>query len=216
MLRAIFKSQSQGYPELELAPLLRKNENIGGGGSTASTFGTENTSFATGWPIRRPIAKSEQDWSIGFTKCITSVSSAGAVKGQNGSDLIPRDEPVLACSERHTMVLRRLPKLIRTPRRSFAVALDRESPLTMSAGTPRTFQEHSPGMQPLYLARIEDLGQSDFMKVDCAASHHVALLTPAALVKLGLSHAARMLGLDSGSQGGRYGARINDHGGENL
>jgi hypothetical protein len=54
-----FKSRSLGYPELELAPLLRKNENIGGCESTASTLGTENTSFVTGWRIRRPIVKSE-------------------------------------------------------------------------------------------------------------------------------------------------------------
>ena len=33
-------------------------------------------------------------------------------------------------------------------------------------------------MLPLYAARIEDLGQGDFVKVDCAACHHVALLTP--------------------------------------
>ena len=33
-------------------------------------------------------------------------------------------------------------------------------------------------MLPLYLARIEALDQSDFVKVDCAACHHVALLTP--------------------------------------
>jgi hypothetical protein len=33
-------------------------------------------------------------------------------------------------------------------------------------------------MQPLYLARIEDLGRGDLVKVDCAACHHVALLTP--------------------------------------
>src|SRR6266852_2815694 len=33
-------------------------------------------------------------------------------------------------------------------------------------------------MLSLYLARIEDLGRSDFVKVDCAACHHVALLTP--------------------------------------
>ena len=77
-----FKSRSLGYPELELAPLLRKNENIGGGGSTANTFGTENTNFATGWPIRRPIAKSEEDWSTDFAKCITSESSAGAVESK--------------------------------------------------------------------------------------------------------------------------------------
>jgi hypothetical protein len=100
-----FKSRSLGYPELELAPLLRKTENIGGGGSIASTFGTGNTSFATGWPIRRPIAKSEEDWSTGFAKCITSVSSAGTVENQNGSDLTPGGGPVLAPSERHATVL---------------------------------------------------------------------------------------------------------------
>ena len=30
------------------------------------------------------------------------------------------------------------------------------------------------GMQPLYLARIEDLRRGDLVKVDCAACHHVA------------------------------------------
>jgi hypothetical protein len=30
--------------------------------------------------MRRPIAKSENDWSIGFVKCITNESSAGAVE----------------------------------------------------------------------------------------------------------------------------------------
>jgi hypothetical protein len=33
-------------------------------------------------------------------------------------------------------------------------------------------------MLPLYAARIEDLGRGDLVKVDCAACHHVALLTP--------------------------------------
>jgi hypothetical protein len=33
-------------------------------------------------------------------------------------------------------------------------------------------------MQPHYLARIEDLRHGDLIKVDCAACHHVALLTP--------------------------------------
>jgi ribosomal protein S27E len=33
-------------------------------------------------------------------------------------------------------------------------------------------------MLPLCTARIEDLGQGDFVKVDCAACHHVALLAP--------------------------------------
>jgi hypothetical protein len=32
-------------------------------------------------------------------------------------------------------------------------------------------------MLPLYAARIEDLGPGDFVKVDCVACHHVALLT---------------------------------------
>ena len=50
-------------------------------------------------------------------------------------------------------------------------------------------------MQPLYLARIEDLGQSDFVKVDGAACHHVALLTPVFLLKLGLSPHAKVLDL---------------------
>jgi hypothetical protein len=33
---------------------------------------------------------------------------------------------------------------------------------------------------PIYTARIEDLGQGDFVKVDCAACHQVALLAPEA------------------------------------
>jgi hypothetical protein len=31
-------------------------------------------------------------------------------------------------------------------------------------------------MVPLYLARIEDLGPGDFVKIDCAAWGHTALL----------------------------------------
>jgi hypothetical protein len=89
MLKATFKSRSLGYPELPPL-LLRKNEDIiGSGGSIANTFGRENTSSATGWPMRRPIAKSEKDWSTALAKCITSESSAGTVENQNGSDLIP-------------------------------------------------------------------------------------------------------------------------------
>jgi hypothetical protein len=49
---------------------------------------------------------------------------------------------------------------------------------------PRREPERRP---PLYLARIEDLGRSDFVKVGCAACHHVALLLPVVLLKLGLS-----------------------------
>jgi hypothetical protein len=40
-------------------------------------------------------------------------------------------------------------------------------------------------MLPLYAARIEDLGLDDFVKVDCAACHHVALLTPGNLLRVG-------------------------------
>jgi hypothetical protein len=50
-------------------------------------------------------------------------------------------------------------------------------------------------MLPLYAARIEDLGRDDFVKVDCAACHHVALLTPEALLRIGLSPGAKVLDL---------------------
>jgi hypothetical protein len=39
-------------------------------------------------------------------------------------------------------------------------------------------------MLPLYLARIEDLGHGDLLRVDCAACHHVAPLTPEFLLRL--------------------------------
>jgi hypothetical protein len=51
------------------------------------------------------------------------------------------------------------------------------------------------GMQPLYLTRIEDLGRGDLVKVDCAACHHVALLTPDFLLRLGLRPQAKVLDL---------------------
>jgi hypothetical protein len=50
-------------------------------------------------------------------------------------------------------------------------------------------------MLPLYAARIEDLGRGDLVKVDCAACNHVAILTPEALLRLGLSPAAKVLDL---------------------
>jgi hypothetical protein len=52
-------------------------------------------------------------------------------------------------------------------------------------------------MRPLYLARIEDLGRGDFVKVDCAACHHVALLTLDFLLRLGLSPESKVLDLKS-------------------
>jgi hypothetical protein len=50
-------------------------------------------------------------------------------------------------------------------------------------------------MQLLYLVRIEDLGEGDFVMVDCTACHHVALLTPEALLRSGLSPKAKVLDL---------------------
>ncbi len=47
-------------------------------------------------------------------------------------------------------------------------------------------------MRPPHLARIEHLGQSDFVKADCAAWHHVALLAPEFLLRLGLSSQTRV------------------------
>ena len=50
-------------------------------------------------------------------------------------------------------------------------------------------------MQPIYLARIEDLGRSDLVQINCAACHHVALLRPDFLLRLGLSPQAKVLDL---------------------
>jgi ribosomal protein S27E len=40
-------------------------------------------------------------------------------------------------------------------------------------------------MLPLYAAQIEDRGSGDFVKVDCAACHHVAVRSPEALMRSG-------------------------------
>jgi hypothetical protein len=50
-------------------------------------------------------------------------------------------------------------------------------------------------MLPLHAVGIEDLGRGDFVRVDCAACHHVALLTPEALLRLGQSPGAEVLDL---------------------
>jgi hypothetical protein len=50
-------------------------------------------------------------------------------------------------------------------------------------------------MVPLYLARIEDLGPGDFVRVDCAACSHTALLSKASLDRLGLSPLDKVLDL---------------------
>src|SRR5215472_2040038 len=51
-------------------------------------------------------------------------------------------------------------------------------------------------MVPLYLARIEDLGPGDFLKVDCAACLHTALLSAAFLSRLGLSPREKVIDLN--------------------
>jgi len=45
------------------------------------------------------------------------------------------------------------------------------------------------------IARIEDLERGDLVKIDCAACHHVALLAPDCLLRLGLSPCAKVLDL---------------------
>jgi ribosomal protein S27E len=50
-------------------------------------------------------------------------------------------------------------------------------------------------MMPLYTARIEDLGPGDFVKIDCAACSHTALLSTTFLSRLGLSPRDKVLDL---------------------
>jgi hypothetical protein len=50
-------------------------------------------------------------------------------------------------------------------------------------------------MQPLYLARVADLRHGDLVKVDCVACHHVALMTPDFLLRLGFDPRAKVLDL---------------------
>src|SRR5215470_13822732 len=54
------------------------------------------------------------------------------------------------------------------------------------------------GMQPVHLARIEDLRVA-IVKVDRAACHHVAVLTSEFLLQLGLSPRAHALDLNAGA-----------------
>jgi hypothetical protein len=50
-------------------------------------------------------------------------------------------------------------------------------------------------MLPLYVVRIEDLGQGDLVKVDCAACDHLGLLTRASLLRVWVSPQAKVLDL---------------------
>jgi len=62
--------------------------------------------------------------------------------------------------------------------------------------TISTHREHRCAeMVPLYQARIEDLGPGDFVKVDCAACSHTALLSAASLGRLGLCPGQKVLDL---------------------
>jgi hypothetical protein len=53
-------------------------------------------------------------------------------------------------------------------------------------------------MVPLYLARIEDLGPGDLVKIDCAACSHTALLSTAFLSRLGLDPRDKVLDHEPG------------------
>ena len=53
-------------------------------------------------------------------------------------------------------------------------------------------------MVPLYLAKVEDLGAGDFVKIDCAACGHTALLRPASLARLGFGARLKVLDLGAG------------------
>ena len=50
-------------------------------------------------------------------------------------------------------------------------------------------------MQPLYAARLEDLGPGDFVLIQCGACGHDGLIHPAALPSLGLRADERVVDL---------------------
>ena len=54
---------------------------------------------------------------------------------------------------------------------------------------PASTTRSSPAFWPRL--QVEDLGRGDLMKVDCTASHHIALLTLEALLRVGLPAAAK-------------------------
>jgi hypothetical protein len=57
-------------------------------------------------------------------------------------------------------------------------------------------QRIEPPLVPLYRARIEDLGPSDFVLVECAACGHDALIHPSALPRLRFQPSDLVLGLE--------------------
>jgi hypothetical protein len=62
-------------------------------------------------------------------------------------------------------------------------------------------------MVPLYPARIEDLGPGDFVKLDCGACSHMALLAPAFLDRLGLGPRDKVLDLQGRVRCRGYGVK---------
>jgi hypothetical protein len=58
-----------------------------------------------------------------------------------------------------------------------------------------TNRELGERMVPLYAARILDLGPGDFVKIDCGACSHTALLAPAFLNRLGINPLHKVLDL---------------------
>lgn len=52
-------------------------------------------------------------------------------------------------------------------------------------------------MVPLYQARIEDLGPGDFLRVECAACGHDALIHSSALPRLQFQPSDLVLGLEN-------------------
>lgn len=58
-----------------------------------------------------------------------------------------------------------------------------------------------------YTAGIEDLGAGDFVKIDCAAREHTALLTPAFLTRVKLEPRHKMLDLKDRARCRGCGAR---------
>ena len=82
-------------------------------------------------------------------------------------------------------------RLARIGRRLLTVA-DLARPFPVLAGSPLTRPQALVGhsrnrARNADLARIEDLGRGDLVKVDCAACDHVALLMPEFLRRFGLS-----------------------------
>jgi hypothetical protein len=124
---------------------------------------------------------------------------------------VQRPDLTVAARERFSSVLggprpqHDPPQDPQTQRRGPDPAVDSRSSAGSHGEQSRNVEET--GMLPLYAARIEDLGPGDFVKVDCAACHHVALLTPEALLSEGSrpQRAAAVSGLREEGSGGGFG-----------